>query len=54
MVASNMENSKVEAAIEKEAAKVEAAVAPKEKTSSATPQPGTPEWAAWAWENRNG
>ncbi len=48
------ENSKVENAIEKETAKVEA-VAPKaEPKTSSTPAPGTPEWAAWAWENRNG
>ncbi len=31
--------------------KVEAVAEP--KTSSA-PAPGTPEFAAWAWENRNG
>ncbi len=50
------DNSKVENAIEKETAKVEV-VAPKvaeAKTSSEAPQPGTPEFAAWAWEHRNG
>lgn len=50
------DNNKVEDAIEKETAKVEA-VAPKveeAKTSSETPAPGTPEFAAWAWEHRNG
>ena len=50
------DTSKFEDAIEKENAKVEA-VAPKVeeiKTSSETPAPGTPEFAAWAWEHRNG
>ena len=45
---SNMENIKAETS----AASVAPAapVAPK----SAVPAPGTPEFAAWAWENRNG
>ena len=44
-----LEKDNVEAPVA--AAKVEAKVEP--KTSSA-PAPGTPEFAAWAWENRNG
>jgi len=40
-----MENVKVETPVAPAAP-----VAPK----SAVPAPGTPEFAAWAWENRNG
>jgi hypothetical protein len=42
-----MENIKAETPA---AAAPAAPVAPK----SAVPAPGTPEFAAWAWENRNG
>ena len=28
--------------------------APVSSAQSAAPAPGTPEFAAWAWENRNG
>lgn len=31
-----------------------ATVAPVASAQSAVPAPGTPEFAAWAWENRNG
>lgn len=44
-----MENIKAETPVAAPAAPV-APAAPK----SAVPAPGTPEFAAWAWENRNG